>query len=73
MKQQLICVAGATGTVGREVVRALTERGARVRALVRTPRPGLLPAGVEQVAGNLGDPVAVGRALADATGAFYVS
>ncbi|NVB83659.1 MAG: hypothetical protein HOV81_35120, partial [Kofleriaceae bacterium] len=45
----------------------------RVRALVRTPRPGLLPVGVEQVAGNLGDPVAVGRALADATGAFYVS
>jgi uncharacterized protein YbjT (DUF2867 family) len=54
-------VVGATGTVGSEVVRALVERGARVRALVR--RPTSLPAGVEASLGELGDRAALERAL----------
>ena len=37
MKQDLVLVAGATGTLGREVVREFKERGERVRALVRNP------------------------------------
>ena len=44
-----ILVAGASGEVGRCVVRSLTERGARVRVLVHsTP-----VAGVESVRGDL--------------------
>ncbi|MEZ6235325.1 MAG: NAD(P)H-binding protein [Phycisphaerales bacterium] len=35
--QLTVCVAGATGFVGRHVVRALLERGHAVRALVRDP------------------------------------
>jgi uncharacterized protein YbjT (DUF2867 family) len=69
-----ILVIGATGTVGREVVRALLERGARVSALVRSPeRAALLPAGVTPVLGDLGDAAAVTRALAGMDAAFYVS
>jgi len=70
----LILVTGATGTVGREVVRALLARGARVRALVRAPaRASALPPDVERVAGDLGDPAAVARALEGTRAAFYVS
>ncbi|RRU04358.1 NmrA/HSCARG family protein [Stenotrophomonas sp. 278] len=42
-----ILVTGATGTVGRQVVQHLLQRGATVRALVRTPANANLPAGVE--------------------------
>lgn len=69
----LVLITGARGTVGREVVRAVLERGGRVRALVRTPDPGALPAAVEQVAGDLGDPQAVARALVGVDAAFYLS
>lgn len=34
---ETVAVAGATGNAGREIVRALVERGHRVRALVRNP------------------------------------
>lgn len=42
-----ILVTGATGTVGRQVVQHLLQRGATVRALVRNPADANLPAGVE--------------------------
>ncbi|NUT92827.1 MAG: NAD(P)H-binding protein [Saccharothrix sp.] len=55
----MILVTGATGNVGREVVRALTGAGAPVRALVRAP--GDLP--VEQVVGDLDEPGSLDTAL----------
>ncbi|WP_239339571.1 SDR family oxidoreductase [Frankia sp. CiP3] len=41
----MILVAGATGTVGREVLRLLAVRGARIRAMTREPTRLRLPDG----------------------------
>jgi uncharacterized protein YbjT (DUF2867 family) len=69
-----VLVTGATGVVGSEVVRALLERGANVRALVRSPeRVAHLPAAVERFAGDLRDPDSVRRAFQGVRSAFYVS
>ena len=51
----MIGVAGATGNVGREVVRQLLEVGEAVTALVRDPAKGV-PAGAKAVAGDLTEP-----------------
>jgi len=58
-----VLVTGATGTVGREVVRALLERGHAVRALSRDPATAALPAEVEVVRGDLTDPTSLAPAL----------
>lgn len=51
-------IAGATGTVGREIVRQLIAAGHPVRALTRDPERarGALPHGAEAVRGDLTDP-----------------
>ncbi len=59
-----VLVTGATGTVGGEVVKALLQRGADVRALTRKqPRPGTFPGAVEIALGDLSDPVSVAEAI----------
>ncbi|MFF5229828.1 NAD(P)H-binding protein [Dactylosporangium sp. NPDC000521] len=69
-----VLVAGATGSIGKEVVTALLARGATVRALVRTAgRAELLPSGVEPAVGDLRDPAAVTAALTGAAAALYIS
>jgi uncharacterized protein YbjT (DUF2867 family) len=40
-----ILIAGATGTVGRELAAQLSESGSAVRALVRDPGVGQPPGG----------------------------
>jgi hypothetical protein len=50
-----ILVTGATGTVGRHVLRQLSKRGAEVRAFVRNPEKATLPAGVTVAQGDLLD------------------
>lgn len=55
-----VLVAGATGRVGRVLVRKLLLRGYKVRALVRrrdpsAPPPEAIPQSVEVVFGDLGD------------------
>ncbi|MDP8921179.1 MAG: NmrA/HSCARG family protein [Pseudomonadota bacterium] len=50
-----ILVTGATGTIGRQVVEQLTQRGADVRALVRDPAKANFPAGVTVMQGDLLD------------------
>ena len=59
-----VLVTGATGTVGGELVKALLQRGAHVRALTRKqPKPGTFPGAVEIALGDLSDPVSVAEAL----------
>jgi uncharacterized protein YbjT (DUF2867 family) len=59
-----VLVTGATGTVGSEVVKALLQRGADVRAFARKhPEPGTFPRAVEIAGGDLSDPVSVAEAL----------
>ena len=69
-----VLVLGATGTVGKEVVRALLARTAPVAALVRSrPRAAVVPAGVEVVLGDLGDAAGVRRAVERASAVFFVN
>ena len=55
----MILVAGASGLLGREICRALADRGERVRALVRSSSPGkseVAALGAEIAEGDLRDP-----------------
>lgn len=38
MESRIVTVVGASGTLGSEIVRALLEKGAQVRAMVRATR-----------------------------------
>ena len=68
----MILVLGATGNVGRELVGQLSERGQRVRAVVRRDDADL-PAGVEALRGDLGDTDSLAPALAGARAMFMLS
>jgi uncharacterized protein YbjT (DUF2867 family) len=68
----MILVTGATGNVGSELVNALAEAGARVRALTRDPSAVTFPAGVEPVAGDLNRPQTLADALAGVSGIFLM-
>ncbi|MER7779663.1 SDR family oxidoreductase [Streptomyces sp. NPDC096191] len=69
----MILVTGATGTVGREVVRRL-PRDLAVRVMVRDPSrvEGAAP-GTEVVAGDYGDPASLDRALRGVRRAFVLT
>jgi uncharacterized protein YbjT (DUF2867 family) len=59
-----VLVVGATGTVGTEVVKALLQRGADVRAFTRKQqKPGTFPGAVEIALGDLSDPVSIAEAM----------
>jgi uncharacterized protein YbjT (DUF2867 family) len=66
----MIVVTGATGNVGREVVRELVGAGEDVTALVRDPAK---VSGVKAVAGDLTDPSSLAPALTGATALFLLS
>jgi uncharacterized protein YbjT (DUF2867 family) len=68
-----ILVTGATGNAGGAVVRALLERGGRVRALARSGSEAALPEGVEPVVGDLNRPDTFADALAGVRAAFLLS
>ncbi|GAA1208769.1 NAD(P)H-binding protein [Pseudonocardia alaniniphila] len=68
-----ILVTGATGTVGRHLVRQLAEAGHPVRALTRNPAAANMPPGVEVVAGDLTDPDALAAAFTDVTGLHLIT
>jgi|HubBroStandDraft_6_1064221.scaffolds.fasta_scaffold00783_2 uncharacterized protein YbjT (DUF2867 family) len=59
----MILVTGATGTVGREVVKQLLAAGEQVRAMTRNPATAKLDARVEVVQGDFDAPDTLARAV----------
>ncbi|WP_330256758.1 NAD(P)H-binding protein [Nocardia sp. NBC_00565] len=69
----MIVVTGATGNVGRELVRELAARNAEFRVLVRDPARAVgLPERAERVVGNLDDPATLGAAFDGADALFLL-
>ncbi|MGX7706010.1 NmrA/HSCARG family protein [Methylobacterium sp. Gmos1] len=68
-----ILVTGATGTIGRHVVRHLAQRGADIRALVRDPAKADLPAGVALAKGDFLDVDAMRAALSGVSTLFLLN
>ncbi|MFD7644471.1 SDR family oxidoreductase [Kitasatospora sp. NPDC059795] len=67
-------ITGATGNLGRHLVRALDARDAELRLLVRDPaRAAALPARAERVVGGLGEPAALEGALAGVEKMFLLT
>jgi nucleoside-diphosphate-sugar epimerase len=69
-----ILVTGATGLIGRHLVRQLLQKGNRVRIFVRRqPPPEFMDdCNVEVFLGDLGDPAAVDRAVAGTEIVYHV-
>ncbi len=59
----MILITGATGQIGRELIRQLIPTGAPLRAFVRQPARADLPASVERVAGDFSEPTTFVPAL----------
>ena len=68
-----ILVTGATGTIGRNVVDQLVQRGAAVRALVRDPAKADFPSSVEVVQGDLLDPDSLRSAFKGVSALFLLN
>ena len=68
-------VTGATGFIGRHLVRFLAERGVRVRAMARDPERGreLAHPNVEVVVGDFGDPAAIDGIAAGIDTVFHLA
>ncbi len=60
----MILITGATGTIGRQVLRILAERGEHVRAMTRTPAKVPPSPGLEIVQADFDDPASLKRAVA---------
>lgn len=72
---RLILITGATGYVGGRLLRAVLERGARVRCLARQPdrvRARFPAAAMEVAAGDCLDSASLGPALAGVDTAYYL-
>ncbi|WP_406312658.1 NAD(P)H-binding protein [Streptosporangium sp. NBC_01639] len=66
----MILVTGATGNVGRNVVRQLLDAGEKVRTITRNPESAGLPDGVEVLPGDLTRPETLPAALRGVEQAF---
>ncbi|PYC79444.1 NmrA family transcriptional regulator [Streptomyces tateyamensis] len=68
----MIAVTGATGNVGRTLVRLLAEAGEPVAAVARRITPADVPPGVRAVAADLADPASLRPALDGAKALFLL-
>lgn len=66
-------VTGATGFLGRHLVRALLQRGDRVRALVRSNPSDPLPGGVELAFGDVLTEETLAPAMTGVDGVFHLA
>jgi uncharacterized protein YbjT (DUF2867 family) len=66
----MMLITGATGTIGREVVRLLSNRGEEVRAMARDPER---VTGAPAVRGDFDDPETLAAAAAGAEALFLLS
>jgi uncharacterized protein YbjT (DUF2867 family) len=70
----MILVTGATGNIGRDLVRALDAKGAFVRVLVRDRgRAAALPERAERAVADLGEPATLPPAFAGADRLFLLT
>jgi uncharacterized protein YbjT (DUF2867 family) len=69
----MIFVTGATGMVGGDIVRSLSQKGVAARALVRNPQKALKLPGITWVTGDLGKPETLPAAFEGADTLFLVS
>lgn len=65
-------VVGATGFVGRRLVRSLLDRGHEVVAFSRSASEASFPAGAEAVEGDLGDPASLDGLCDGVDVAYYL-
>lgn len=68
-----ILVTGGGGFLGRSIVRALLDRGERVRSFARSEYPQLGEWGVEQLRGDIADPEALSAAVAGCKAVFHTA
>jgi uncharacterized protein YbjT (DUF2867 family) len=69
----MILVIGATGNIGRPLVKILLSGEASVRALTRDPGSAGLPAGTQVVRGDLDDPASLAAAFDGIDSVFLVA
>ncbi len=70
---QLIGLTGATGFIGRSLLRQLHQQGYRVRALVRRPDSLRDQADLERISGDLECPSALARLVSDCDAVVHVA
>jgi len=68
-----VLVTGGGGFLGRSIIRALLDRGVRVRSFARGDYPQLIEWGVEQFRGDISDAHAVAQALAGCEAVFHTA
>lgn len=70
----MILITGATGTNGREIVKQLSDKGVKIRVMIRKrENAGLAHSNIEYVIGNFDDFATLGGALAGVERAFLLS
>ena len=69
----MILVTGATGSIGSELLRLLSQAGVGARALTRNPHKAQKLPGIEWVAGDLSKPEALATAFDRAQKLFLVT